>query len=136
MSEAKYYAILVSVGFLMVVGANLPSVSSKTKVAQEGGRKARGEVISAKPLLVFGKNNVAYVLNKADVRQFGGRSFVVGLEVKEVTDYTRSPLWNGARVWVPMDAVTQMVELESLKSLKKEAIKAEPRDAIKKDKKP
>jgi hypothetical protein len=49
-------------------------------------------------------------LEQARIRSAGGRHFIVGKEVKD-SSYVRSH-FGGATVWIPLDDVKQLVELE------------------------
>ncbi len=68
--------------------------------------------LSGKPTLIMGKNSLGFTLEKPELRQLGGRAFVVGKEVAK-SPYTRSQ-FPGATVWVPLEDVTEMVEFEEL----------------------
>ena len=72
-------------------------------------------VFSGKPILIQAENDVAFTLEKPEVRQLGGRAFVVGRELQDDPyDFTRQR-FAGGTVWVPVDGITQLVELEPLK---------------------
>jgi hypothetical protein len=74
-----------------------------------------GSALSGKPVVVLAKDNVAYTLEKAEVRQLGGRAFLVGPEMKDSPYQITKERFGGATVWVPVDAITEMVELEPRK---------------------
>ena len=60
-------------------------------------------------LVVISKQNVAATLKDARIRSLGGRSFVVGLEVK-APNFTKGT-YVGMVVWIPVNDVIQMVEV-------------------------
>jgi hypothetical protein len=72
--------------------------------------------LSGKPVVVLAKDGLGYTLEKADVRQLGARAFVVGRVMKD-SPYTKEQ-FSGATVWVPVDAITELVELEPIKPAK------------------
>jgi hypothetical protein len=67
---------------------------------------------AGKYLLVMARDSVTVTLDKAELRELGGRAFLVGKEMKE-SPYTRQR-FGGGTVWVPVDNLTQVVELEGL----------------------
>jgi hypothetical protein len=80
--------------------------------AQAGAEPPAAPVLSGKPVLLAAKEGVSATLEKPEVRQLGGRSFVVGREMKnEPHQYTKER-FGGGMVWVPVDAITLLVELE------------------------
>jgi hypothetical protein len=96
-------------------GAAHPEVSAlKQRIALLTADAAQGNEIVPKGLLVvLSKDNVAATLKDARVRSLGGRAFLVGLDV-EGPKITR-PTFVGKTVWIPLDGVTQMIELEDPK---------------------
>jgi hypothetical protein len=68
--------------------------------------------LSGKPIFIQAKDNVAFTLEKPEIRQLGGRSFVVGREMKDSPYHLTKELFGGSLVWVPVDAITSLVELE------------------------
>jgi hypothetical protein len=71
-------------------------------------------VFSRKPVLVQTRD-VVYTLETADVRQLGGRAFVVGRTFKEDPYKLTKPQFGDSTVWVPVDGIIQVVELAPLK---------------------
>jgi hypothetical protein len=63
-----------------------------------------------KSLFVTGKDGLHVVFEKATLRQFGGRQFLVGVE-----DDRSGKKFGAAPVWVSFDAITMMVELDAVK---------------------
>jgi hypothetical protein len=85
-------------------GSNHPKVVAvKARLAQADGPALKG------PVLVHTRTGSTTV-SLADIRtrSLGGRQFLVGSEVK--TGYTKGT-FVGRQVWIPVDDVTQMVEL-------------------------
>jgi len=100
----------VTIGLLFLGCLRLLSPS-----AEAGNKPASAGPFSDKPVLVQAKDQVAYTLVKVEVRQLGGRSFLVGREMRNSPYMITKEQWKGAMVWVPLDTVTQMVELEPVK---------------------
>jgi hypothetical protein len=71
--------------------------------------------LSGKPVVVLAKENVSDTLEKAEIRQLGGRAFVVGQVMKNSPYKITKEEFGGATVWVPVDTITQLIELEPLK---------------------
>ena len=71
---------------------------------------ASAQPFSKGPLVVLSKSNANYTLKDADVRIIGGRSFIVGVEIKSDITKTR---FEGQVIWIPLDDVTEMIELQS-----------------------
>ena len=68
------------------------------------------EKLSDKPLYIHAKDNVNYVLSKPEVRQLGGRSFLVGKQ--DVDNKIVPRKFGSGLVWVPIENVLEIVELE------------------------
>ena len=66
--------------------------------------------LSGRPTFIAGKD-VEVVLDAPEVRELGGRSFLVGREDQDA--HFVQPRFGGGTVWVPLDTVTQVVELEA-----------------------
>ncbi len=71
-----------------------------------------GPAFSGKPIIVFAKD-VGVTLEEPEIRQLETRTFVVGKEAKKWSQWTRTQ-FGGGTVWVPLENVTMIVELESL----------------------
>ena len=70
---------------------------------------------SGKPIFVQAEKDVAFTLEKPEVRQLGGRAFVVGRELQD-DPYDFTPQrFVGGTVWVAVDGITQLIELEPRK---------------------
>jgi hypothetical protein len=98
-------------GFFLVVDLHL--LWPPAKAGAEAPPPAAG--LSGKPLLVLGKDSIAYTLEKGEVRRLGGRDFIVGRVMKDPPFRITREKFSGATVWVPLDAVTELVELEPVK---------------------
>ncbi len=105
---ARLLFVFVTVGLLFLGCLRLLAPS-----AEAGDKPTPAVSFSDKPVMVSGKD-FQYFLGKPEVRQLGGRSFVVGQEVL-YPKLTNKVIWPGGKVWVPLDTVTQMVELEPVK---------------------
>jgi hypothetical protein len=79
-------------------------------VAQRDKDQASAEPAITKKLLLVAAKGTGAMLKDARVRSLGGRSFVVGLVVE--SDMVQSP-FVGNTVWIPLEDVTQMVEMEA-----------------------
>jgi hypothetical protein len=101
--------------FLQDHGPTHPDVVGlKERIALLTADGARGEEINPKGLLVvLSKENFGATLKGARIRSFGGRPFVVGLEVKGPN--ITKPRFVGSVVWIPLNDVIQMVEVEEPK---------------------
>ena len=75
--------------------------------AQTGGAVA-GVPFAGKAVLVTARDDVAVHFEDAAVRTIGTRQFVTGRE-RQSSTYVKS-LFGGGAVWVPLDAVTLIVE--------------------------
>src|SRR5207249_2068792 len=94
-----------------VQGANHPEVLAVK------ARLAAQEPTLKGPFLVLTRSGTtAATLADIRTRSLGGRSFLVGSEVK--SEYTRGT-FAGKQVWIPVDDVTQMVEIGDPKPEKK-----------------
>ena len=71
--------------------------------------------LSGKPIFVQANGNVAFTLEKAEIRQLGGRAFLVGRQIKDDPYKLTKELFGGGTIWVPVDGITQLVELEPVK---------------------
>jgi hypothetical protein len=67
--------------------------------------------ITKKHLVVLAKENGSATLKEARIRTLAGRSFVVGISV-DTEKITRS-YFPGRTIWIPVDCVTQMIEVEA-----------------------
>lgn len=97
-------------------GESHPDVlAAKNRIAMLQKEEAHGKEINPKGLLaVISKEKVAATLKDARVRMLGDRSFVVGLEV-EGQKITKGS-YVGKTVWIPLDDVIEMIELEDPKA--------------------
>ena len=80
--------------------------------AQAGADAPAAPGLSGKPIFLLAKDNVAIAMEKPEVKQLGGRSFLVGREMKNATPQYVKERFGGAVVWVPVDSVMQIVEIE------------------------
>jgi hypothetical protein len=96
-------------------GPTHPAVLAlQERIARLDADAARGEEICPKRLLVvLAKAQVGATLKGARLRTLGGRSFVVGTVV-EGPNITRATFL-GKVVWIPVDDVTQLIEVEEEK---------------------
>jgi hypothetical protein len=101
-------AVVISLLFL----GGLHLVPTPVKAGPDAPEAPR---LSGKPVVVLAKENVATTLEKAEVRQLGGRAFIVGRVMKDPPYQITKDQFAGATVWVPVDAVTQLIELEQPK---------------------
>jgi hypothetical protein len=87
-------------------GATHPAVVAlKERIALLKATTDEGRAIPANGLLaVFTKDKTNATLKGARIRSLGGRWWVVGVKVE-------TQMFDGKRVWVPLDDVTQMVEV-------------------------
>jgi RNA polymerase sigma factor (sigma-70 family) len=96
----------VGIGLFFLIGSHpLP------QPAHAAANDAIAPALSGRPACILTKDNVAVTLEKFEVRQLGGRAFLVGREMPD-SKYTKAK-WGGGTVWVPVDAVTEFVELPS-----------------------
>ena len=95
------------VGVLVV--ASLYRFSSPASAAQEN---AAASSFSGKPILVESTNGVALTMERAEVRKLGSKEFLVGLEMKDAPYKLTNEQFGGSTVWVPVDAIKQIVELK------------------------
>jgi hypothetical protein len=97
-------------------GKNHPAVLAlRERIAILVKEAAQGQEIHAKGLLVvFAKDKLGATLKDPRIRSLGGRTFVVGLEV-EGPKITPGPRFVGKMVWIPLDDVVQMVEVDEAK---------------------
>ena len=100
----------VGIAVCSLVGGHLYSPPARA-VAE--GKAA--PALSGKPLFVQAKDGVAYILDTAEVRELGGRKFLVGREMKNSPYGLTKEQFVGATIWVPVDAITSLVELEPIK---------------------
>jgi hypothetical protein len=84
--------------------------------ARAGAEAPGAPALSGKPVFLLAKDSVAHTLEKPEIRQLGGRMFVVGRQIKDDPYKLNKPLFGGAAtIWVPVDGITQLVELEPVK---------------------
>jgi hypothetical protein len=105
MSRSTLFVALV----LAVVGIGFAAWSSLAQAPKEKGTPG-SEPLSSKPVFVMDGEKVAYVLEQPRIRSAGGRSFVVG-KSKAGTSLVKDQ-FAGNTIWIPLDKVTQMIELE------------------------
>jgi hypothetical protein len=102
--------VLLVLGLLVLLGIGIASLGRSA----EGPKVApQPESVSKHTVLVLAKEQVAATLEQAQIRQLGGRRFIVGKVVKG-SPYTKDT-FSGGTVWIPVDDVTQLVELPDLK---------------------
>ena len=106
---ARWAFVAAGIMSLFLVGS-LHLFWPPAKVDAQAPASAPG--LSGKPVVVLAKGGDGYTLEKAEVRQLGGRAFVVGRVMKDDPYHITKEQFGGATVWVPVDAVTQIVELE------------------------
>lgn len=68
-----------------------------------------GPVLVGNQLTVVAKDHVSYRLESIEVQQLGGRTFLVGRDVSDQQDPAANA-FGTVRVWVPIDAVVELVE--------------------------
>lgn len=90
------------VGYGLVGALLLGSWLRVSPSVQAGADAPAAPALSGKPLFLQAKDNVAYTLEKAQVRQLGGRAFVVGVELKNSPYQITKEQFGGATVWVPV----------------------------------
>jgi hypothetical protein len=108
---ARWTLVAVGVaGLLLLGGLHLfwPS-------ARAGADAPAAAGLSGKPVVVLGKDQIAYTLEKAEVRQLGGRAFLVGREMKDPPLQITKERFAGCLIWVPVDSVTEIIELDQAK---------------------
>jgi hypothetical protein len=104
---ARWYLIAFGlIAFVFLAGLRVASSPAQP------GAAAKAPALSGKPIFLQAKDHVALTLEKVEIRQLGGRAFVVGQEMKKSPYQITKEMFGGATVWVPVDAVTQLVELE------------------------
>ncbi len=102
---------LLGLGTLTVLGIGIASVALS---AHGPGPGPRPEALSSShPVLVMSRHQVSATLRGARLRSLGGRQFVVGDEIP--SPYTKVQ-FQGGTVWIPLEDVTQLVELGALPS--------------------
>jgi hypothetical protein len=89
---------------------HLAVIALKERIALLTADAAQGKEINPKGLLVVFSKEKSATLKDARIRSLGGRSFVVGRAV-EGPKITK-PDFVGWMVWIPVDDVIQMVEVE------------------------
>jgi hypothetical protein len=104
------FVAVVVIGLLFLGGLHRFAPPAQADAEAPGAPR-----LSGKPVVVLAKDNVAATLEKVEVRQLGGRSFIVGRVMKDPPQQITKDLLPGATVWVPVDAVTQLIELEQPK---------------------
>lgn len=71
-----------------------------------------------KTIVVLARDKVAHTLVQVQVKQLGGRTFLVGQVVKDSPHkITREP-YGEVKVWIPVDGIMEIVELKPLKAKK------------------
>jgi hypothetical protein len=82
-------------------------------VSASGQAPAPPALFAGKKVVVLSKSDPGGVtLEKAQVQVLGGRSFIVGQAVESEQKITRTPVFVGATHWVPVDDVSQLIELK------------------------
>src|SRR5205823_6498144 len=92
-------------GLLALLGVGVASLAT---FAQQP-KAAQPEVLSDKPVFVQAKEHIAATLERPQIRKLGNREFVVGKEID--SPYTKGRFGAGI-TWIPLDSVTQLVELQ------------------------
>jgi hypothetical protein len=80
-------------------------------------KEPQAPAFTGKVILVEAGPGVAATLEKPELRVAGGRTFVTGTAVQDST--LTKEHFPGARVWIPLEDVKRLVELEDLEKLKK-----------------
>jgi hypothetical protein len=109
-------SVLVAFGVIAVLFVGSQRLLSPPATAS--ANSPAEDALAAKPIYVAAKDHVAYTLEKVEFRKLGGRDFLVGREMKDPPYQITRAKFPGATVWVPLDAITEMVELEPRKSEK------------------
>jgi hypothetical protein len=102
------FVVFGAMALLLLGGVRLLSPS-----VEAGDEPAAPATFSGKPILILAKDGVGYTLVKAGLRQLGNRSFVVSQEMKDSPYHLTKERFGGGTVWVPVDSVTEIVELEA-----------------------
>jgi len=96
---------LLVFGLLALLGIGVASLATS---AQQP-KAAQSEALSDMPVFVQAKEQVAATLERPQIRKLGGRDFIVGKE--RDSSYTKGRFGAGI-MWIPLDNVTQLVELQ------------------------
>jgi hypothetical protein len=101
---------------LRTYGDNHPKVlEARVRLDQLRKAEADADVSITKGLLVvLTKHQTDATLRGAQVKTLGGRSFVVGTEVAGGPNITKAR-FPGRTVWIPVDEITQMIEVDDAK---------------------
>lgn len=67
---------------------------------------------SSEAVFVRSPDSQAAVLLRPEVRQLGGRFFIVGAQVDNHRQSITKALLPGATTWIPIDTVTEMAEMD------------------------
>jgi hypothetical protein len=108
---ARSTALLLCAAAFLTLGYLLRPAPPAVAAPAPGPAEGR---LPAGPVLVLAKEKGGYTLEKAELRRVAGRAFLVGKEMKD-SPYTK-PTFGGLVVWVPLDSVTTLVELEPPKA--------------------
>jgi hypothetical protein len=99
---------LLAFGLLAMLGVGVASLATS---AQQP-KVARSEALPDKAVFVQAKEQIAATLERPQIRKLGGRDFVVGKETDSA--YTKGRFGAGI-MWIPLDNVTQLVEVQDIK---------------------
>jgi hypothetical protein len=111
MSKQMLYGLTV----ISVLALGIVTVALYAQGAQEKG--APPPAFSTKLIVVEPGPGVGTVLEKPEIRSIGGRTFVTGMTLN-IPQLSRE-LFPGSRVWVPLEDVKRIVEIEDLEKMKK-----------------
>ena len=102
--------ILLASVVVALLGISLVSWAAPVPPAKDK-EATPAEVLTSDFVLVVTSDGVGYGLAKPRIRSVGGRSFVVGKSEKDNNHYVNAR-YPGKVIWVPLDKVKEMVELE------------------------
>ena len=112
------------VGVLAVVAAGLLGAGWLTRAAEAQAPPGGGTAPGGKAVLVLGKNQNATLQNatlqSVEVRQIGGRSFLVGHIVAN-SAFSRDRDLAGRKLWFAVDEIEGVVEFDSLDQVQEKA---------------
>jgi RNA polymerase sigma factor (sigma-70 family) len=97
--------LAVGIGMFFLIGSRPLS-----QPAQAAANEPTAPGLSGKPAYIGTKDGVNVTVEKIEVRQLGGRAFLVGREVTN-SKITKAQ-FSGGTIWVPVDAIKELVELQ------------------------
>jgi hypothetical protein len=110
--------LLVAVGVFGLLGVGGAHLFTPPRAGGKAPAPPDPPPFSGKLIAVITKDGLVgagYTLEKATVRQLGGRAFVVGRVAKDPPRKLTPPDVPGTTVWVPVDAITHIIEMEQRK---------------------